>query len=152
MAKCRVIRVNHTGITVSDLDRVAAFFRDVLGFTVTEPVEQRGEAVSRMVGVPEAALRIAFCSGGGHTIELIEYLNPRPTSEVRLPHNQTGFTHIAVLVEDIDEAGTAISKAGFELFGAPQTVPAGPRKGGKNVYARHGAGLVIELQQPPPAA
>jgi catechol 2,3-dioxygenase-like lactoylglutathione lyase family enzyme len=145
-----MIRVNHTGITVSDLGRVAAFFRDVLGFSVSEPVEQRGEAVARMVGVPEAALRIAFCSGGGHTIELIEYLHPRPTEELRLPHNQTGFTHIAVLVENIDQAAAAIKDAGFELFGTPQTVPAGPRKGGKNVYARHGAGLVIELQQPPP--
>jgi catechol 2,3-dioxygenase-like lactoylglutathione lyase family enzyme len=146
----RVIRVNHTGVTVADLDRVAAIFRDVLGFTVTEPVEQRGEAVARMVGVPDAALRIAFCSGGGHTIELIEYSHPKPVPDLKLPHNQTGFTHIAVLVEDIDDAADAISHAGFELFGSPQTVPAGPRKGGKNLYARHAAGLVIELQQPPP--
>ena len=147
----RVIRVNHTGITVSDLDRVSAFFRDTLGFTVTEPVKQSGDAVARMVGVPGASLRIAFCTGGGHTIELIEYVHPKPTADLRLPHNQTGFAHLAVLVENIDEAADALAGAGFELFGTPETVPAGPRKGGKNLYARHGAGLVIELQQPPPA-
>ena len=152
MPGCKLIRVKHTGVTVADLERTRAFFRDVLGFTVTEAVEHTGEHVTRMVGVPGARLRIAFCSGGGHTIELIQYVNPAPTPAARRPHNETGFTHIALLVEDIDAASRAICAAGFELFGEPQTVLAGPRKGGKNVYARDTAGLVIELQQPPPQA
>jgi catechol 2,3-dioxygenase-like lactoylglutathione lyase family enzyme len=147
---CKLIRVNHTGITVADLDRASAFFRDVLGFAVSEPVEHTGASVARMVGVPDAHVRIAFCSGGGHTVELIQYLNPPPQPSVRRAHNESGFTHIALLVEDIDVAAEAIRAAGFELFGTPETVLTGPRKGGRNVYAQDSGGLVIELQQPPP--
>ena len=48
---CKVVRVTHTGVTVSDLERTSAFFRDVMGFTVTEPVQHSGDYVSRLHGV-----------------------------------------------------------------------------------------------------
>lgn len=144
---CKVVRVTHTGVTVSDIERASAFFRDVLGFTVTDPVQHGGDYVSRLHGVADAAVRIAFCSGGGHTIELIQYVNPAPRPAARRSHNDSGFMHIAFLVEDIDAGARALAAAGFELFSEPQVVQAGPRKGGKNVYARDGAGLVLELQQ-----
>ena len=147
-----LIRVNHTGITVSDIEKTAAFFRDVLGFEVTEPMEHAGDYVSRMMGVPDAAIKIAFCTGGGHTIELIQYTNPPPGPAIRRSHNETGYMHIAILVRDIEAAKKELADADFELFSEPQTVQAGPRTGGKNVYARNAAGLVLELQQPPPAA
>ena len=35
-----VLSVEHTGITVSDLARSLALWRDVLGFEVTRPVER----------------------------------------------------------------------------------------------------------------
>ena len=146
-----VIRVNHTGITVSDIEKTSAFFRDVLGFQVTEPMQHAGEYVSRMMGVRDAAIKIAFCTGGGHTIELIQYTNPPPGPAMRRSHNETGYMHIAFLVRDIDAATKELLNAGFEIFSEPQTVQAGPRKGGKNVYARDAAGLVVELQQPPPS-
>lgn len=147
---CKVLRVTHTGLTVNDMQRASRFFRDVLGFSVTEPMRQAGPAVGRMIGVPGAVLDIAFCTGGGHTIELLHYVSPPPQGDFDRQHNETGFAHIAFAVEDIDAAAAAVRAAGFELFGAPEVVPAGPRKGGKNLYARDVAGIVIELQQAPP--
>jgi len=147
----KVVRVNHTGVTVSDIERTSAFFRDVLGFTVTEPVQHSGDYVSRLHGVFNATVKIAFCSGGGHTIELIQYVNPEPRSAIARRHNEPGFMHVALLVEDIDVAARALTTAGFELFSEPQVVLAGPRKGGKNVYARDATGLILELQQAPPS-
>ncbi|HKJ74569.1 MAG TPA: VOC family protein, partial [Alphaproteobacteria bacterium] len=35
MTDFRVRKTSHTGITVSDIDRSLAFYRDVLGFDVT---------------------------------------------------------------------------------------------------------------------
>jgi catechol 2,3-dioxygenase-like lactoylglutathione lyase family enzyme len=147
---CNVVRVTHTGVTVSDIERTSAFFRDVLGFEVTEPMQHSGDYVSRLHGVENASVKIAFCSGGGHTIELIQYVNPEPQPALKRRHNETGFMHVAMMVEDIDAAAQALQAAGFELFSPPQVVQAGPRKGGKNVYARDLAGLVLELQQAPP--
>ena len=39
--------------------------------------------------------------------------------------------------------------AGAVPFSDPQTVPAGPRKGGRNLYVRGPDNIVIEFQQAP---
>lgn len=140
-------RVNHTGFTVSDLGRVSAFLRDVLGFTISATTRQSGPAVERMVGVPGAELDIAFATHGDSTIELICYVQPRSGRARELHHCDTGFAHIAFEVEDIERTATTVRAAGYRLFSEPQVVPAGPRKGGRNVYAQGPDGIVIELQQ-----
>jgi catechol 2,3-dioxygenase-like lactoylglutathione lyase family enzyme len=151
MTACAVLRISHTGFTFSDIVKASAFFRDVLGFSITPPTRQAGLAVERMTGVPGAELDIAFATGGGHTIELIQYVAPvLPRTADKRPCDP-GFAHIAFQVEDIDAVVTAINAAGFEAVSPPQIVPAGPRKGGKNVYTRGPDGIVIEFQQAPPA-
>jgi catechol 2,3-dioxygenase-like lactoylglutathione lyase family enzyme len=151
MAAIGIKRTNHTAFTVSDLDRAAAFFRDVLGFAITEKTRQRGEVVGRITGVPGAELDIAFAVAPGHMIELMQYIAPVSRRTFDLRPCDPGFSHIAFEVEDIDAAVAAIEAAGYGAVSVPQIVPAGPRKGGKNVYARGPDGIVIEFQEAPPA-
>ena len=151
MAGIEILRTNHTGLTVSDIDRSLAFYRDVLGFSVTEKVHHTGPSVEKITGVPGAELEIAFVDLPGHQIELIQYLAPadRRTSDLRCC--DTGASHIAFEVADIDAVLEAIRAGGFEPLNPPETVPAGPRKGGKNVYTRDPDGVVLEFQQAPRA-
>jgi catechol 2,3-dioxygenase-like lactoylglutathione lyase family enzyme len=144
-----ILKMNHTGFTVQDLARASAFFRDVLGFTISPITRQSGPAVEHMVGVPGAEVDIAFATCGAHTIELICYVNPRSTREHDLRHCDVGYAHVAFEVEDIERMADAVRAAGYELFSQPQVIPAGPRKGGRNVYARGPDGIVVELQQEP---
>jgi catechol 2,3-dioxygenase-like lactoylglutathione lyase family enzyme len=144
--------MNHTGFTVSDLARASAFFRDVLGFTVGAVTRQSSPAVGRMVGVPGAVVDIAFAKLGDSTIELICYVEPRSNRTSNLRHCDTGFAHIAFEVDDIESMMDSVRAAGYRLFSEPQVVPAGPRKGGKNIYAQGPDGIVVELQQAPPQA
>jgi glyoxylase I family protein len=151
MSERSICRMTHTGFTVSDLGRAAAFFRDVLGFTISAPMRQSGPAVGKMVGVPGAEVDIAFATSGDSTIELICYVNPRSDRINDLQHCDTGFAHIAFLVDDIEKMMQSVRAAGFRLYSEePQVVPAGPRKGGKNVYTQGPDGIVVELQQAPP--
>ena len=145
-----ICRMTHTGFTVSDMDRAAAFFRDVLGFTITPTTRQSGPVVGRMVGVPGAEVDIAFATLGDSTIELICYVNPRSDRTNDLRHCDTGFAHIAFQVDDIERMMQSVRAAGYRLYSDPQVVPAGPRKGGKNVYTQGPDGIVVELQQAPP--
>ena len=123
-----ICKVNHTGFTVSDLGRAAAFFRDVFGYTISETTRQSGLAVGLMVGIPGAEVDIVFATLGDSTIELICYINPRSDRVNDLRHCDTGFAHIAFHVDDIDSVVGSVQAAGYRLYGDPQIVPAGPRK------------------------
>jgi catechol 2,3-dioxygenase-like lactoylglutathione lyase family enzyme len=151
MATISIKRTNHTAFTVSSLDRATAFFRDLLGFTITGTTRQTGEIVGRITGVPGAELDIAFAIAPGHVIELMQYLTPVSRRTFDLRPCDPGFSHIAFEVEDIDAAVTDLEAAGYGAFSRPQIVPAGPRKGGKTVYAHGPDGIVIEFQEAPPA-
>jgi catechol 2,3-dioxygenase-like lactoylglutathione lyase family enzyme len=144
--------MNHTGFTVPDLGRASAFLRDVLGFSISATTRQSGPAVERMTGVPGAEVDIAFATYGDHTIELICYVTPRSEREHDLRHCDTGYAHVAFEVDDIERMAAAVKAAGYRLFSEPQVVPAGPRQGGRNVYAQGPDGIVIELQQAPARA
>ena len=69
----------HTGLTVSDLDRSIAFYRDALGFDVVMQQEKRGGYLGAIVGYLDAHVRMAHLAlpGSDHRIELFEYLEPR---------------------------------------------------------------------------
>ena len=52
----RIIAADHTGITVSNLERSLAFWRDVLGFELSHTAHQTGEMASEITGVAGAEI------------------------------------------------------------------------------------------------
>src|ERR1700737_1847432 len=82
------LSANHVGVTVADLSRSIAFYRDLLGFHVAyERGEVTAEYMPRLVGIPGARLKIAGLEIPGLPLDLIEYLEPKgataagPTSD-----------------------------------------------------------------------
>src|SRR5438477_10753510 len=81
-----IIAADHTGITVSNLERSLAFWRDVLGFEISHTAHQTGELAKEITGVTGAEIKLAVLRApGGHKIELLEYSAPpdRKPAEVR---------------------------------------------------------------------
>ena len=150
MPNYTILATNHTSFTVADLEAPVAFFRDVLGFEISEPVIHRSAMVGRLTGVKGAEIAIVFVETPGHYIELIQYFEPTERHSSALRPCDPGFAHIAFQVDDIDAVTAASAAAGFTPLGPPQLVEAGPRKGGKNVYVRNTDSIVIEFQQAPP--
>lgn len=146
MVDFRILRTNHTGVTVSDIARMSDFFRDVLRCETSDVVEHRGHMVERLTGVPGAEVKIVFVELPGHKIELIEYSRPADKKTSDLRNCDPGAFHIALEVDDIEAAASAAQDHGFTAFSAPQTVPEGPRKGNRNVYLKSPDGIVIEFQ------
>jgi glyoxylase I family protein len=151
MPSCNITKANHTGFTVSDLDQAAAFFRDVLGFAITPATRQAGPAVEKITGVPGAEIDIAFAVGAGYSIELLHFVHPVSQRRMDLQACDPGFAHVAFEVGNIEDIVDSVEAAGYRALSRPQTVPAGPRKGGKNVYVRGPDGIIIEFQQAAPA-
>lgn len=149
MSPARVLSVGHTGITVSDLDRSVAFYRDVLGFPATDKRHLGGELAEQVTGVPGAEIDIVFVSAPGHTIELLQYLEPGDRRRSDLRPCDAGSFHLCFMVDDIDRVVESARTAGFEPVGPTATVHGGPRAGLRAIYTRDPDGVLLEFMQEP---
>src|SRR5207248_9451747 len=97
-----IVATDHTGITVSNLERSLAFWRDVLGFELSHRAHHTGELASEVTGVPEAEISIAVLKGYGHKIELLEYLATMDRKRISVRPCDVGSVDDAFKDDDID--------------------------------------------------
>jgi len=147
----RIIAADHTGITVSNLERSLAFWRDVLGFEFSHRARQKGEMAEQITGVEGAELKLAVVkSPNGHKIELLEYLAPPDRKQhVDLRPCDVGHVHIALTIENLEPLLEKIAASGWKATGKPQTLKTGPNAGKRVVYVRDPDGTTIEFMQMP---
>jgi catechol 2,3-dioxygenase-like lactoylglutathione lyase family enzyme len=147
----RIISADHTGITVSNLERSLAFWRDVLGFELSHTAHQTGEMAKEITGVAGAEIKLAVLKApGGHKIELLEYLAPPDRKQhVNLRPCDVGSVHVALIVDDLDAVLERIAASGWKAAGKPQTLKTGPNAGKRVVYVRDPDGTTIEFMQQP---
>ena len=145
MSGYRVNTTFHTGLTVSDLDRSVAFFRDVLDCEVTGEDAADAGFMARLTGVAGASARLAFLKLPGHAVELIEYDGPADKAASTLRPCDPGFAHISFTVDGIEALVAACREHGFASVRPVLTMADGPAQGTKVVYLRDPDGLTIEL-------
>ena len=143
-----IIVADHTGITVSNLERSLAFWRDVLGFEFSHTAHQKGELAQEITGVEGAEIKLAVLRApGGHKIELLEYLAPADRKRAHIRPCDVGSVHVALLVHDLDAVLERIAASDWKAAGKPQRLQSGPNAGKRAVYARDPDGTTIELMQ-----
>jgi catechol 2,3-dioxygenase-like lactoylglutathione lyase family enzyme len=146
----RIIAADHTGITVSNLERSLAFWQNVLGFELSHRAHQTAELASEITGVAGAEISIAVVKApGGHKIELLEYHAPPDRKHVDLRPCDVGSLHVAFTVDNLDAVLSTIAASGWKAAGKPQTLQSGPNAGKRVVYVRDPDGTTIEFMQPP---
>ena len=144
----RIVSADHTGITVSNLERSLAFWRDVLGFEFSHIAHQKGELAQEITGVEGAELKLAVLkTPGGHKIELLEYLAPADRKRTSFRPCDVGFVHVALLVHDLNIVLERIAASDWKAVGKPQRLQSGPNAGKRVVYVRDPDGTTIELMQ-----
>jgi catechol 2,3-dioxygenase-like lactoylglutathione lyase family enzyme len=144
----RIISADHTGITVSNLERSLAFWRDVLGFELSHTAHQTGELAKEITGVAGAEIKLAVLkTPGGHKIELLEYLAPPDRKQIALRPSDVGSVHVALIVNDLDAVLDRIAASGWKAAGKSQTLRTGPNAGKRVVYVRDPDGTTIEFMQ-----
>jgi glyoxylase I family protein len=144
----RILAVDHTGITVSDIERSLVFWRDVLGFELSHRAHQKGELAEQITGVAGAEILIAVVKAPGHKIELLEYRAPsdrRQRNDLR--PCDLGSVHVALTVENLDAVLKTIAASGWKAAGTPQTLTVGPNAGKRVIYVRDPDGTAVELMQ-----
>jgi catechol 2,3-dioxygenase-like lactoylglutathione lyase family enzyme len=146
----RIIRADHTGITVSDLERSLNFWQNVLGFEFSHRAHQSGKMAEQITGVKGAELKLAVLKAPeGHKIELLEYPAPLDRKHIPLRPCDIGSVHVALVVDNLDAILNTIAASGWKAAGEPQTLTVGPNAGKRVVYVRDPDGTTIEFMQAP---
>jgi catechol 2,3-dioxygenase-like lactoylglutathione lyase family enzyme len=146
-----VIRgLHHASRTVGNLDRSLGFYSGLLGLQVLSDEELEGAALDNVVGLVGARLRVVELSlNDAILLELIEYRSPKGQ---RLPASATpadvGSNHLALLVDDIHAAYSALASAGVRFTAPPTEIQAGGFAGTWTAYCFDPDGLTVELWQP----
>ena len=139
----------HVGLTVGDLDRMVAFFTEMLGFELKarlQPIDPG--AVAGIIGVGNAVVaEIAYVAKGDTTFELLQYQEPAPTQSGLRPCDP-GYMHWLVTVDVFAEGVALAARYGFALFSEPYLIAAGPNAGKLGTYLRHPDGFSLEVIGP----
>ena len=111
--------ISHVGISVANLERSIAFYRDVLGMRVIQEVPMRGANYDAIMALRGTEGRIAVLRTGDLEIELLEFKRPasRPVEAGHHVSDQ-GISHFAVNVEDIAGWYARLEAAGVRLHSA----------------------------------
>jgi catechol 2,3-dioxygenase-like lactoylglutathione lyase family enzyme len=132
-----VASIDSIGITVTDLDRSVAFYRDVLDFEPGARTEVTGPEEERIYGVFGMRLRTAAMRLGDERIELMQFVAPhgRPIPEDSRS-NDGWFQHVAIIVSDMDRAYARLREHGVaHASSGPQRLPdSNPNAGGIQAF------------------
>lgn len=145
-----LVRFDHVGITVPDLEAATRFLVDVLGYEYLYSLgpmrDDEANWMTEHLGIDPRAtcdeLRF-FRLGGQPTLEVFEYAAPDQRTDP--PKNSDiGGHHIALYVEDLDAAVSYLQGKGVTVMGDP-TTSKGPHLGQRWVYFLAPWGLQFEL-------
>ena len=112
-----VLGIDHSAITVTDLDAALAFYGDVLGLAVAHRGLNRGPEQARLDGVPDPVVDVIALAPPSPTphLELLHYRRPetlRPTPAPFGPRDRA-TTRFVFAVEAVADAARAIRAAGY---------------------------------------
>jgi catechol 2,3-dioxygenase-like lactoylglutathione lyase family enzyme len=135
---------HHAAISVRNMERALAFYRDILGFEVDWDMDHRGgEAMEKVVGLPDPDAHMVMLKGYGTRIELFLYHRPEGASAGEKRQCDFGLTHLAFQVRGIVAIHERLAATGVPFNSPPQRL----RPGVWATYLRDPEGNTIELVQ-----
>jgi catechol 2,3-dioxygenase-like lactoylglutathione lyase family enzyme len=140
--------INHSAITVSDMDRSVQFYRDVLGMELLMLDQEEAGPVGKAVGEPAALIKFANLRLEGGEIELIQFVRPRG-EQLGGNANDVGKMHLCFRVDDIQAAYDELRAKGVRFWTPVNVIKEGPAKDWKFVYFSDPDGVQLELLEIP---
>jgi catechol 2,3-dioxygenase-like lactoylglutathione lyase family enzyme len=139
--------VHHVAIATADLERLQAFYCNLLGMRPITSGEWSDNPVNDgVVGLPRSAARFVLLAAGNFALEIFQYSNPPSIAdEQNRPVNKPGITHIAFSVTDLDAEHARLQEAGVRFHGPPAPRADPSETPIRAVYGRDPDGNAFEL-------
>lgn len=144
--------IMHIGITVSDMERSIAFYRDVLGLDYQGELMMEGPETDALFRCTGCKVRVAYLNGSSELlappVELIQFLSPG--FEVSRPDLQkTSISEICFRCEDIDKLYWHLKEHQVECLSEPQSFDFTKYGFGKSraFYFKDSDGIILEAIQ-----
>lgn len=101
----------HIGLTVKNLDRSIAFYRDVVGMQEGERIEGVSKKFEELTNNPGARPKAIYMTAGPFVLQLIEYLAAGGIT-LDLHHNNVGSPHMSFYVADVEAKYNELQQRG----------------------------------------
>lgn len=138
-----LLKFDHIGITVADIDLVTEFFVG-LGLEIEGRTFVEGEFIDTVCGIPGARCEVVMLRppGGGTTLELARFVRPDhlPGSPEAMA-NVLGLRNVCFQVDDLDAVLAELAKGGYGLVGGVGVYEDIVRM----AYVRGPEGIVVSL-------
>ena len=146
-----ITSIAHIGLTVSDLERSAAFYREHLGLTYVGALSMDGPETERLFGTRGCRARVGYLRSddpAAPLVELIQFLDA-PPKQGRPDLRTTSISELCFAVADIDAEYARLKAEGVEFLSEPQTFDSRADGFGvsRAVYLRDPDGNILELLQ-----
>ncbi|GAA4675596.1 methylmalonyl-CoA epimerase [Phytohabitans rumicis] len=132
-----IVRIDHVGVAVADLDAAIEFYGRVFGMRCVH------RETNEEQGVEEAMLAVGPTEEGGQ-IQLLAPLSAASTIAKFLDRNGPGVQQVAYTVTDVEAASAALRERGMRLlYDAPRRGTGGSRI--NFVHPKDAGGVLVEL-------
>ena len=99
-----IVRVNHVGLAVADLDRSRRFWTGAFDFELVRTLDPPDEGTGQLLQIPgPVGLRAVYLRRGDFILELLHFSDAGLESRPDRVMNERGLTHISLWVEDLDD-------------------------------------------------
>lgn len=140
----------HVGITVSNMERSLAFYRDILGLNFQGELFMEGEATEKLFRKKGCKAKVAYLNGSDNLVappvELIQFLplvNKNTNANLFTP----SISEICFEVASLEKEYLRLKNAGVEFLSEPQDFDFTLAGFGKSraVYFKDPDGIILEL-------
>ena len=151
--KNMVGRIYHVGLTVSDLERSIAFYRDILGLEFQGEILMEGEETDKMFGKENCKARVAYLNGSkaleAPPVELIQFVDSKIHKE-QSDLFTTSISEVCFYTDDIDSVYKTLIENHVECLSEPQYFDFRADGFGESraFYFRDPDGIILEMMQP----
>ena len=133
--KFQVLRVDHIGIAVKDMEQAKKFYSDVLGMAAL------GEEV-----IEQQKVKVCFIPCGDSEVELLESTSPDGPVAKFIEKNGEGIQHLALRVDNLEAALTDLKEQGVRLIDETPRYGAGGASIAF-VHPKATGGILLELSE-----
>jgi methylmalonyl-CoA epimerase len=131
----KVVKLDHIGIAVKNMEETLAFYRDTLGIASvgTEVIEDQ-------------KVKVAFLPVGDTELELLESTSPEGPVAKFIEKRGEGIQHVALRVDNIEKALQELKDKGVQLIDQQ------PRYGAGNakiafLHPKATGGILLEISE-----